>query len=189
MIHKTFIEAVEDSPVITAVKDFEGLKHCFDSESKVVFILFGDICNIGDIVDEVKRHDKLALVHIDLIAGLSNKEIAVDFIKKCTSADGIISTKQQLVKRAKELNLYTVFRFFAIDSMAYENISRQLGAVRSDFVEILPGMAPKVIKNIAASISVPVIAGGLIAEKEDVIAILSSGATSISTTNQKLWFI
>ena len=189
MTHKAFIEAVEDSPVITAVKDFEGLRRCFDSESRVVFILFGDICNIGDIVDEVKAHDKIAMVHIDLIAGLNNKEIAVDFIKKYTKADGIISTKQQLVKRAKELDLYTVFRFFAIDSMAYDNITRQLGAVKSDFVEILPGMAPKVIKNIVSSINVPVIAGGLIAEKEDVIGILSSGATSISTTNQKLWFI
>lgn len=189
MIHKAFVEAVEDSPVITAVKDFEGLKRCFDSESRVVFILFGDICNIGDIVDEVKRHGKIAMVHLDLIAGLNNKEIAVDFIKKYTSADGIISTKQQLIRRAKELNLYTVFRFFAIDSMAYENISRQVGAVRSDFVEILPGTAPKVIKNIVASINVPVIAGGLIAGKEDVMAMLSSGATSISTTNQELWFI
>lgn len=67
MIHKTFIEAVEDSPVITAVKDFEGLKRCFDSESKVVFILFGDICNIGDIVDEVKRHDKLGHSYISTL--------------------------------------------------------------------------------------------------------------------------
>ena len=68
------------------------------------------------------------------------------------------------------MGLYTVFRFFVIDSMAYENISKQLAAVRSDFVEVLPGVAPKVIKRIAKSISVPVIAGGLIAEKEDVMA-------------------
>lgn len=57
--------------------------------------------NIGDIVDEVKAHDKIAMVHIDLIAGLNNKEIAVDFIKKYTKADGIISTKQQLVKQCQ----------------------------------------------------------------------------------------
>ena len=38
MIHQEFIEAVEDSPVIAAVKDMEGLRRCFDSESKVVFI-------------------------------------------------------------------------------------------------------------------------------------------------------
>lgn len=189
MKHHEFIEAVEYSPVIAAVKDMEGLNRCFESESKVIFVLFGDICNIADIVEAIKSHDKIAMVHIDLITGLSCKEIAVDFIKKYTKADGIISTKQLLIKRAKELGLYTVFRFFAIDSMAYENISKQLNTVRSDLVEILPGVAPKVIKKITKTISVPVIAGGLIAEKEDVMLMLSNGATSISTTNQKLWFI
>lgn len=189
MKHYEFIEAVEDSPVIAAVKDMEGLKKCFESESRVVFVLFGDICSIADIVEEIKSHGKIAMVHLDLIMGLSCKEIAVDFIKKYTKADGIISTKQVIIKRAKELGLYTVFRFFVIDSMAYENISKQLSAVCSDFVEILPGVAPKVIQRIIKTINVPVIAGGLIAEKEDIMMMLSNGATSISTTNQKLWFI
>ena len=94
-----------------------------------------------------------------------------------------------LIKRAKELGMYTIFRFFVIDSMAYENISKQLQMVRPDFIEVLPGVAPKVIKQICKQTNVPVIAGGLIAEKEDVMAMLTNGATSISTTNQELWFI
>ena len=188
-MNRAFVEAVEDSPVIAAVKDLEGLHKCFESESSVVFILFGDLCSIADIVSEVKEHGKIAMVHIDLIGGLSPKEIAVDFIKKYTKADGIISTKQVLIKRAKELGMYTIFRFFIIDSMSYENINRQLLAVRPDFIEVLPGVTPKVISKICKSSPVPVIAGGLIAEKEDVISMLGSGVTSISTTNQKLWFI
>ena len=186
---QAFWEAVEYSPVIVAVKDMEGLQRCFESESKVVFILFGDICNIADIVSKVKQYGKIAMVHIDLINGLSTKEIAVDFIKKYTQADGIISTKQMLIKRAKELGMYTIFRFFVIDSMAYENISKQLQMVRPDVIEVLPGVAPKVIKQICKQTNVPVIAGGLIAEKEDVMAMLTNGATSISTTNQEVWFI
>lgn len=189
MLNHDFVEAVEDSPVIVAVKDMEGLRRCFESESRVVFILFGDLCNIAEIVDEIKAHGKLAMVHIDLITGLASKEIAVDFIKKYTKADGIISTKQVLIKRAKELGLYTIFRFFVIDSMAYENISRQLSVVRPDFIEVLPGVAPKVIKNICRTVTVPLIAGGLIAEKEDVMLMLSNGATAISTTNQNMWFV
>ena len=60
------------------------------------------------------------MVHIDLINGLSSKEITVDFIKKYTNADGIISTKPTLIKRARELSLYTILRLFVIDSIAYE---------------------------------------------------------------------
>ena len=72
---------------------------------------------------KVREKGKIAMVHIDLISGLGSKEIAVDFIKKHTEANGIISTKPLLVKRAKELGLYTILRFFIIDSMAFENIA------------------------------------------------------------------
>ena len=34
---------------------------------------------------------------------------------------------------------------------------------------------------------VPVLTGGLIADKEDVLAALEAGATAISTTNQAVW--
>ena len=40
----------------------------------------------------MKQAGKMALVHLDLINGLSAKDVAVDFIKKYTKADGIIST-------------------------------------------------------------------------------------------------
>ena len=82
---KEFREALEDSPVIAAIKDDEGLRQCRESDSKVIFILYGDICSIADIVDRIKEAGKIAMVHLDLITGLSSKEIAVDFIKKYTN--------------------------------------------------------------------------------------------------------
>ncbi len=188
-MNQKFIEAMEESPIIAAVKDMDGLHRCFLSESRIVFILFGDICNIAEIIHTIKSQGRLAIVHMDLISGLSQKEISVDYLKNNTNADGIISTKQSLIKRAKELKMYTIFRFFVIDSMALENIKRQVAAVQPDYVEILPGIMPKVLKKISSQIAVPIIAGGLISDKEDVMAALSAGATSISTTNQSVWFM
>ena len=111
-------EIIEDTPVIMAVKDWEGVRRCTGQESKVVFILFGDVCSIDEIVKTVKDAGKIAIVHIDLISGLGNKEISVDFIRKATEADGIISTKPAMIKRGKELGLFTILRFFVLDSMA-----------------------------------------------------------------------
>jgi glycerol-3-phosphate responsive antiterminator len=73
--------------------------------------------------------------------------------------------------------------------MAFENIKKQVATVEPDLIEILPGVMPKVIKRICSQINVPVIAGGLIADKEDVMAILDAGAVSISTTNETVWFM
>lgn len=188
-----FYDAVEASPVIAAVKDWEGLEKCCQVEDiRVVFILFGDICSISGIVKKLKESGKIAMVHMDLIGGLSSKEIAVDFIKNNTNADGMISTRSALVKRAKELGLYTVLRFFVLDSLALKNVEmleQQHIDVKPDFIEVLPGVMPKVLKRICESSRIPVIAGGLIIDKEDVLGALSAGAVAVSSTNQDVWFM
>ena len=45
----------------------------------------------------------------------------------------------------------------------------------------------KIIKKIKNILNVPIIAGGLIDEKEDVINALKAGAEGISTTDKNLW--
>lgn len=183
-----FYDAIESSPVIAAVKDMGGLENCCKMEDiKVIFVLFGDICTIAGIVKKIRDAGKIAMVHMDLVVGLSGKEIAVDFIRNNTMADGIITTKPVLIKRAKELSLYTVLRYFLIDSMALENIRHQQYHLRPDFIEVLPGLMPKVIKEICRTTKIPVVAGGLISDKESVMAALSAGAIAVSTTNQDVW--
>ncbi len=179
----------DDCPIIAAIKDDEGLESCLQSESRIIFVLFGTLCSITDIVERIKRAGKTAIVHIDLIAGLAAKEVAVDYIKQHTKADGIISTKPALIKRAQELSLIAIQRFFLIDSIAFENIIKQMETCRPDFIEILPGTMPKIIRRLCGMISTPVIAGGLINDKEDIISALNNGAVAISTTNRSVWFM
>lgn len=186
---KEFKEALEDSPIIAAIKDDEGLQKCLHSDSRVIFILYGDIVSIADIVETVKSSGKIAMVHLDLITGLSSKEIAVDFLKKYTKADGIITTKPPLIKRARELGLYTILRLFIIDSMAYENIERQVKSAKPDLIEVLPALMPKIVSKICKISSTPVIAGGLVSDKEDIMALLQAGVTSISSSNEQIWFL
>ena len=99
-------------------KDEDGLKECIRSDSSMVFILYGDVCSIARIVKTVRDAGKIAVVHLDLIQGLSPKEAALEYIRKATCADGIITTRPALIHRAKELGFFTVLRFFVIDSMA-----------------------------------------------------------------------
>lgn len=186
---KEFKDALENSPIITAVKDDDGLEKCLASESRIVFILYGDILTIPGIVRLVKESGKLAFVHIDLISGLHSREIAVDFIHKYTDADGIISTKAPLIARARELHMYTVMRFFVIDSMAFANLRRQITAVHPDVIEILPALMPKVVKKVVSFANRPVIAGGLVTDREDVLSVLDAGADCVSSTNPGVWFL
>lgn len=190
-MNQEFYDAVEANPVIAAVKSDAGLQAAVEMEEiQVIFVLYGDVCTIPEILERIKAAGKKAMVHIDLIAGLSAKEISVEFIARQTRADGIITTKPALVRRAKELGIFAVLRFFVIDSLALkniENLEMQCGTSRPDFIEVLPGMMPKVLGRIAKVSRIPMIAGGLITEKEDVIAALSVGAIAVSSTNQDVW--
>ena len=188
-MNQEFYDAVEANPVIAAVKSDAGLQAAVEMEEiQVIFVLYGDVCTIPEILEKIKAAGKKAMVHIDLIAGLSAKEISVEFIARQTRADGIITTKPALVRRAKELGIFAVLRFFVIDSLALkniENLEMQCGTSRPDFIEVLPGVMPKVLGRIAKVSRIPMIAGGLITEKEDVIAALSAGAIAVSSTNQQ----
>lgn len=178
---------MEDSPIIAAIRDDEGLKACLELDLDVIFILYGDICTISELVGQCKEYNKKVFVHIDLITGLAPREAAVDFIHEFTKADGIISTKPALTKRARELGMASVLRIFVLDSMALETVGKQVNLGKPDFLEILPGAMPKVIKKIASQAGIPVIAGGLISDKEDVMEALSAGASAISSTNIQVW--
>lgn len=190
-MNQEFYDAVEANPVIAAVKNDAGLQAAVEMEEiQVIFVLYGDVCTIPEILERIKAAGKKAMVHIDLIAGLSAKEISVEFIARQTRADGIITTKPALVRRAKELGIFAVLRFFVIDSLALkniENLEMQCGTSRPDFIEVLPGVMPKVLGRIAKVSRIPMIAGGLITEKEYVIAALSVGAIAVSSTNQDVW--
>ncbi len=175
--------------IVAAVKDDAGLLECLKSKVDVIFVLYGDVVNISDIVDRIKAAGKTAMVHIDLIQGLKASEVAVDFIKKHTGADGIISTKTPVIVRARQLGLNTVMRFFVIDSMALSSMEKQVKNARPEVVEIMPSLMPAKVKKICEMVEQPVIVGGLVSDKADVDELLAAGATSISTTNHDLWFI
>lgn len=183
------MQLLEESPIIAAVKDRNGLKNSLKSDCNIIFVLFGTICDIKEIISEIKACEKIAIVHIDMISGLASKDVAVDFIKYNTEADGIISTKQQNLKRAKDLGLLAIQRTFVVDSIALSTLKKQLELFKPDAVEILPGIMPRILKLVRGYSKIPLIAGGLLADKKDFLEALEAGADGVSSTTEELWYL
>ena len=181
-----FLDALHDAPVIAAVKSDEDLSRAMTSDCAAIFFLYGTILNIAALVKTAKDGGKMALVHVDLVEGLAGRDIAVDFLAENTQADGVISTRPNLIRRAKELKLISVQRFFLLDSIAYENVLRQ--SSNADVIDILPGTMPRVLARLSSQLRQPLIASGLLADKQDVISALGAGAIAVSTTSESLWF-
>ncbi len=146
---------------------------------------------LTDYVDFLPPIHIIACVGAILIVGLSAKDASLDYLKDIVHADGVITTKHSLIAHAKEIGLATVLRYFILDSMALVNIEKQqrTGAL-PDVIEILPGIvAPRVIRRIVAMSRTPVVCGGLIQCREDVMHALGSGASAISTTSSEVWYM
>ena len=182
----SFAESLRTARIIPAVKSMDELNRIIDGQGKLVFVLFGDILTIPDIVARLKDAGKTVLVHLDLIDGLDSRDVTVDFLAKNTRADGILSTKANLVKHAKNQGLLAIQRFFVLDSMALLNIEKHFPLDYTDAIEILPGLMPKIIRRIAGSTGLPIIAGGLISDQEDVQKALDAGAVAVSATKLDL---
>ncbi len=178
-----------DCPIVGAVKSDKDLEEVLKSPVQIIFILYGNILNIKDIASKIEKAGKIPFVHLDLIEGLANRDISCEYIKSNTCAKGIISTKPSLIKKAKELGLISVQRLFILDSLALQNSLNQIRETKADFIEILPGIMPKVIKTLSNIKNTKVIAGGLVTEKSEVTSILSSGAIAVSTSDKEIWYL
>ena len=76
MDRASLLELLADGPVIAAVKDDAGLEAALKSDVAVLFLLYGDILTIGETIARIHQAGKRAFVHLDLIDGLSAREIS-----------------------------------------------------------------------------------------------------------------
>ena len=183
-------EVLYENPVIMAIKDGKDLRECLKeeySDNKVVFVLYGNIETIPTIVKKLKDKDKIVFVHENLVEGLSSSHFSPSFIKKYTDADGIITLRAQNAYEARKIGLCTVFRFFLLDSLSYESVKDTIKTTSSDLLEVLPGIMPKMIGEISKRYPTPLVAGGLIRDKSDVVDALNAGAIAISSSNYAVW--
>lgn len=186
---REFFSEIYDNPIISAIVNKDKIEDALNSPCKIVFLLDTDLLTLRETVEAFHQRDKLVYLHMDLISGLSRDTIILEYILENVKPDGIISTKSSIIKRAKELKMFAIQRLFLLDSMALDTGIKSIRTIRPDAVEILPGVIPKIISEIREKTHIPIIAGGLIKDKEDVINSLNAGAIGISTSSEEVWYM
>ena len=176
----------ENYPIIAAVKNKTDFAAALDSDIQTLFLLSSNILTVEEYVERAHEADKLVFVHMDFVDGLSKDAAGVRYLAT-KNIDGIISTRSNIISAAAECKITTIQRFFMIDSRSVDTALETLKNSKTDMVEIMPGIAYKAIEKISRSISIPVIAGGLIEHKDEIFQALNCGATMVSTGKQELW--
>lgn len=177
----------ESSKIVASIKDDQGLDRMLASRSRVGFLLYGSIMTLPQLLEKMKAKGKIGFVDTDLIDGLSADAEGVRFLRERIGAAGLLSNRANVVRSATQLGMVGIHRHFMIDSMAFHNLEKQLKQGSPDAVEILPGCIPTVIAWLHEIVQVPLIAGGLIHDENDVNVALAAGASAIATSNPDLW--
>lgn len=180
------IKCLEENPVVAAVGD-DKWADALQAPVQVLFYLSANLLTVAERIQQAHEAGRYVLVHLDLAEGIGRDRTGIAYLARL-GADGIISTRAQMIQIAKELGLLTVQRFFLLDSKGLESIGDMLRHTKPDLMELMPGVIGKSIQRFGNA-GTPVIAGGLIETKSELTDALGCGATAVSTGKKELWYL
>ena len=184
MTKQELIDCLERTPIVAATQDF-GIEAALASPAEIIFCLKSNILTVQKHIKDAHAMGKYIFVHIDLAEGIGRDRAGIEYLAML-GVDGIITTRTQTARQARDIGLIAVQRFFALDSQGIESMAETLENFAPDLIEIMPGVIGKVISRFSKG-DIPVIAGGLIETKKEVLTALECGAIAVSTGKRELW--
>lgn len=171
-------------PASSSMKEFELF---LESPFEIGVFLDLHIAQLKHVDSMAKSHGKKMIYHMDLINGIKSDDYATEYICQEYRPYGLISTKKSVILKAKQKGVIAVQRIFLIDSHALEKSYSLIEKTKPDYIEVLPGAMPWLIKEVNERVNIPIFAGGLIRTVEEVERALEAGATAITTSKTDLW--
>lgn len=173
--------------ILPALRNLKQLEQLLTSEFEYVVLLEMHISNLKTIKAEANKHGKKLIIHADLIQGLKTDDYAAEFLCNDIRPAGIISTRANMILKAKSKGIIAIQRMFLLDTIALEKSYSLIERTQPDFIEILPGVIPQLISEVHTRTGIPIISGGLIRSVEHVQDALDAGAKAVTTSNIELW--
>lgn len=176
-----------NQPILPAIRNMKQFDEFLNSSFSYGVILDIHLYQLKGVIKEAQKHGKNMMVHVDLIQGIKHDEYGAEFICQDIKPAGIISTRSNVIAKAKQKKIYAIQRLFLLDTSAMEKSMEFIGKHKPDFIEVLPGIVPSLIQEIKEKTGIPIFAGGFIRTEEDVEQALKAGAVAVTTSNTKLW--
>lgn len=172
--------------IIAAVRTDEDFDTAAASDVKNIFMLDSNILTMAFMIKKAHEAGKKIFIHVDFAEGIGKDKYGLMFLKQC-GADGIITTRTGLVRLAREIGLFSIQRFFVVDSHSVKTMVESAKASRPDMLELMPCMVTKIISGIKESLGIPIIAGGLVETDDEAAAAIDAGAEFVSVSDSVFW--
>ncbi|WJH32922.1 glycerol-3-phosphate responsive antiterminator [Paenibacillus aurantius] len=173
--------------VICAVQKPEDLEAALKAEANIVFLLTGSIFNVKELVQKVLAAGKEVFLHMEFIEGIAADRSGVAYVARHVCPTGIISTRSNLIRFAKDMDLMAIQRIFLIDRNAVTKGIKAVEQSLPDAIEVMPGIMPRIIREMTNLTPLPIIAGGLVGTRQEIDEALEAGALAVSVGSHDLW--
>ncbi len=179
----------EEYPVIAAVRTPEDFESALESKVKIFFMVGGDVFRVRKQIGEIKARGDIIFFHMDLVEGIGKDASGIRFAKEEFGIEGVQSTKTHILKMAKHEKLITVHRLFVTDFQSLQSGLNLAKISNPDFLELTPGILPRIVKMVKSEQTLPIISSGLVSTAEDVSTLIAAGASNIVCSTRELWTI
>lgn len=175
-----------DQKILPVINDFKTFEKFLKSNQTWCVLMDFHVNFIEDLIKQLHGVNKKGIVHMDLVKGIQNDNYGTQFMCQKLHVDGIISTKPKSIEAASQNHVISILRVFLIDSRSLIRGAKLADMLHPDYVEVLPGVIPRVVSMMREYCEVPLIAGGLIKTKEDIQQCIAQGMCAITTSNIQL---
>ncbi|WCN38344.1 glycerol-3-phosphate responsive antiterminator [Aneurinibacillus uraniidurans] len=173
--------------ILPAARDMKDFEKILESPYEYGVFLDTHIARLKSLYKAAHDAKKKMFLHADLVHGLKNDEYATEYICQEFKPVGVISTRANVILKARQKGVLAIQRVFLLDTNALEKSYTLLEKTKPDYIEVLPGAMPHIITEVKQRAGIPIFAGGLIRTREDVERALAAGATAVTTSNRELW--
>lgn len=177
---------VTDKKIAAAIRTEKDFSTALKSRVDVIFLLHSNIITVHQSVKEIHSAGKKVFVHVDFAEGIGRDRAGLEFLAR-QGVDGVLTTRTNIVRMAREFDLITVQRFFLVDSHSLQTSVESIRLSKPDIIELMPGIVTKKIREFRQLADMPIIAGGIIETEEEVRTALKAGADIVSTGETSLW--
>ena len=182
------LKELKINPIIPCTSNFDDIIDSKYDKDKIVLLYDSNIFDLINIAKKNAKANKLIILNIDTVKGISADEYGFKFLKDFIKIDAITSSSPKTINCLRKLDFLVMQSMFVLDTKSLKKGIELVRSGKPDLIDVRPGILyPKASNLLKENFNIPIICSGFISNKSELQKIMESGAVGITTSSKELW--
>ncbi|PRA51879.1 glycerol-3-phosphate responsive antiterminator [Brucella pituitosa] len=185
-LDRTIGERLLRAPVMATLYGVDNLQAFLDSNAEVGIVANIALRHVAEVLNALKKSNKLIVLNIDSCEGLSQDKGAIEFLAEI-GISVLLSTRVPTIQKAAQCGLLTMQKVFVTDRSTWPRSLKAISQSAPNLVQIMPSPMLGYLSAEDKRRLPPIVASGFICNEVDVATAMKQGAIAVSSSNKSLW--